>query len=49
LTLPDTLPTSTGPSDQQPIAKPPVDFDPATHPIIAIHFFGLQPGRQVAA
>ena len=27
----------------------PVDFDPVAHPILAVHFFGLQREREVAA
>ena len=27
----------------------PADFDPGTHPILAIHFFGLEPPRPVGS
>jgi hypothetical protein len=36
-------------SDKPARANVPKGFDPAAHPIIAIHFFGLQPEREVAA
>ena len=32
-----------------PFDEPPADFDPADHPILSAHFFGLRPTGEAAA
>ena len=41
-----TCPVATN-SDGSAADLTPADFDPGTHPIIAIHFFGVEPPRPV--
>ncbi len=40
---------ATEPPSHDPFDEPPADFDPADHPIISHHFFGLRPIGEVAA
>ena len=40
---------ATEPPSHDPFNEPPADFDPADHPIISRHFFGLRPIAEVVS
>ena len=40
---------ATEPPSHDPFNEPPADFDPADHPIISRHFFGLPPISEVVS
>ena len=39
---------TSGANDPLPLDSPPANFDPAAHPILARHWFGLDPIRQTS-